>query len=157
MSRPERVADFIRDELASIIQREVRDPRVGVMVSVSDVEVSRDLAFADVYVSSFDANDDAARQALVDVLSGASGFLRTTLAKRHKMRTTPKLRFHYDTSLTRGPQLESLIQQAVAADETDGADEAMMDELGHETAADPQAGPKQVGRRVDPDPVDTSG
>jgi ribosome-binding factor A len=110
-----RVADFIRDEIASIIQREMRDPRIG-MVNVNEVRVSRDLSYADVYVSSLDAETAATRDALIDVLNKASGYFRSELAKRHKMRTTPKPRFHYDELMESGPRLDSLIEKAVRAD-----------------------------------------
>lgn len=110
-----RVADFIRDEIALIIQREMRDPRVG-MVSVNEVRVSRDLSYADVYVSSLDADNDAARGALIEVLNKAAGYFRSELAKRHTMRTTPKPRFHYDELMERGPRLDALIEKAVRAD-----------------------------------------
>jgi ribosome-binding factor A len=110
-----RVADFIRDELASIILREMRDPRVG-LISVNEVRVSKDLSYADVYVSALDTDTEAARRSLIEVLNKASGYFRSELAKRHKMRTTPKPRFHYDELMERGPRLESLIQRAVRAD-----------------------------------------
>lgn len=110
-----RVADFIRDELASIISREMRDPRVG-MVNVNEVKVSRDLSYADVYVSSLDADTAEARQALIEVLNGAAGFFRSELAKRHRMRTTPRLRIHYDELMEEGPRLEALIEKAVKSD-----------------------------------------
>lgn len=110
-----RVADFIRDELSSIIAREMRDPRVG-MVNVNEVRVSRDLSYADVYVSSLDAETAEARDTLIEVLNNAAGFFRSELAKRHRMRTTPRLRIHYDTLMEEGPRLESLIEKAVASD-----------------------------------------
>lgn len=110
-----RVADFIRDELAAIIQREMRDPRVG-MVSVNEAKVSKDLSWADVYVSSFETKTDEERAELVSVLNKAAGYFRSELAKRHSMRTTPKPRFHYDEVVERGPQMESLIADAVRSD-----------------------------------------
>jgi ribosome-binding factor A len=110
-----RVADFIRDELAQIIQRHMRDPRVGI-VSVNEVTVSKDLSYADVYVSSVDAPSEAEREALIAVLNKAAGFFRSELAKRHSMRTTPKPRFHYDEVVERGPALEALIASAVSED-----------------------------------------
>jgi len=110
-----RVGDFIRDELASIIQRQMRDPRVG-MVVVNDVHVSKDLSWADVYVTSIDATTGSERQALLKVLNNAAGYFRSELAKRHSMRTTPKPRFHYDESVERGPRLEALIDSALADD-----------------------------------------
>jgi ribosome-binding factor A len=111
-----RVADFIRDELAQIMQRHMRDPRVGI-VSVNEVTVSKDLSYADIYVSSVDAPTDAERETLIAVLNKAAGFFRSELAKRHSMRHTPKPRFHYDEVVERGPALEALIASAVNEDE----------------------------------------
>lgn len=112
------MADFAREEIARIIQFEMRDPRIG-MVSVNDVRVSRDLAFADVYVSAMPSGSPADQEAVVAVLNGASGYFRSKLARRHRMRTTPKPRFHYDESVERGRRLEKLIDEAVAAGQTD--------------------------------------
>jgi len=110
-----RVADFIRDELADILQRHMRDPRVGI-VSINEVKVSKDLSYADVYVSSVDAAGAEEREALIAVLNKAAGFFRSELAKRHRMRTTPKPRFHYDELVEKGPALEALIESAVNED-----------------------------------------
>jgi ribosome-binding factor A len=85
-----RVGDFVRDEIASIIQKQMRDPRVG-MVMVNEVSVSRDLSWADVYITSMDAQTEEERTELIGILNKASGYFRTELAKRHKMRTTMKL------------------------------------------------------------------
>lgn len=120
-----RVADFVRDELAQIIQREMRDPRAS-MVSISDVKVSRDLSYADVYFSSLSlaANEatetdqhKADKVELERVLNKAAGFLRSQLAKRHKMRTTPMPRFHYDELAERAPRMDALISNALKADD----------------------------------------
>ena len=111
-----RVADHLRERLADIIRSQMRDPRVG-MVSVNDVRVSRDFAYADVFVSSLDANEPQARKELITVLEHAAGFLRSTIAKENTMRTTPKLRFHYDEVSVNGERMDSLIRTAVAADE----------------------------------------
>ena len=110
-----RVADFIRDELASIIQRKMRDPRVG-MVSINDARVSKDLSWADVYVSSVETRTAESRAELIEVLNRASGYFRSELAKRHSMRTTPKPRFHYDEVVEEGPRMEALIDTAIKAD-----------------------------------------
>ena len=110
-----RIADFIRDELATIIQREMRDPRVG-MVSVNEVSVSKDLSWADIYVSSIDSATPDERVKLIAVLNKASGYFRSELAKRHTIRTTPKPRFHYDEIIEEGPRLEALIESAIKSD-----------------------------------------
>ncbi len=113
--RDVRVGDFIRDELAAIIQREMRDPRVGI-VSVNEVRVSRDLSYADVYVSSLNVTTPAEKDELVGVLNGAAGYFRSELAKRHRMRTTPRIRVHYDQLVEEGPRMDALIDRAVQAD-----------------------------------------
>ncbi len=87
------------------------------MVSVNDVRVTRDLAYADIYVSALGADDPKDQQALIDVLEHAAGFLRSAVARDSTMRTTPKLRFHHDGLILEGARIESLIRQAVAADE----------------------------------------
>lgn len=111
--RTSRVADQIQRELAELLQREVQDPRLH-GVTVSGVEVSRDLAVAKVFISSaLEAHPPAE---LLAALASARGFLRSNLARRLRMRTVPELRFSYDDSLERGDRLASLIDRAVAAD-----------------------------------------
>ena len=77
MSRAIRVGDFIRDEISKIILHEVRDPRVTKYLAVNEVVVSKDLSYADIYVSSFEHDNDSDKQAIADVLNKASGFFRT--------------------------------------------------------------------------------
>jgi ribosome-binding factor A len=110
-----RVADFLRDELARIIAHDMRDPRVS-LVTIADVRVTRDLGYADIYVSSVRAQTVEQREELADALNGAAGYLRTAIAKRSTMRTTPRLRFHYDEVAVRGAELDALIERAVQAD-----------------------------------------
>jgi ribosome-binding factor A len=110
-----RVADFLRDELARIIGHEMRDPRVD-LVTIAEVRAARDLSCADIYVSSVRTRDVKQRDELVAALNGAAGYLRTAIAKRSTMRTTPRLRFHYDEVAVRGAELDALIERAVQAD-----------------------------------------
>jgi ribosome-binding factor A len=131
-ARMQRVADQIQRDLATLIQTEINDPRVG-MVSVTGVDVSRDLAHAKVYVTvmnTLTGNDDLNDSTLnepgdldrleveenIKALNKASGFLRTLLAKRLNTRSVPKLQFHFDGSIERGQRLSSLIDSALAAD-----------------------------------------
>ncbi|EPC00101.1 ribosome-binding factor A [Litchfieldella anticariensis FP35 = DSM 16096] len=113
--RTDRVADQLQQELAVLIQREVKDPRLG-MVTVSGVTVSRDLGYADVYITLLGENDPERIQDNLKVLRRAAGFLRTQVARRIKLRHVPELRFHYDESVVRGQRLSSLIEEAVASD-----------------------------------------
>jgi ribosome-binding factor A len=114
-SRTQRVGDFLKQELASLIQREVRDPRVG-MVSVTAVEVSRDLSYARVFVTVLGSNSEAEAKPAVDALNHAAGFLRTQVSKVMNARTTPKLKFIFDASIGRGAHMSKLIDEVVAAD-----------------------------------------
>lgn len=120
-SRTQRVADQIQKELAQLIQLEMKDPRLG-MVTVSAVEVSRDLAFADVFVSFLGVDDQegVSNQKSVDesleVMRSAAGFLRSQLARSIKLRIIPQLRFRYDNSLRRGAYMSELIAKARSGD-----------------------------------------
>ena len=123
-TRAERVSDAIQQELAVLIRENVRDPRVG-MLSVTDVDISRDLAYANIHISFVgDRSQDEIDQGIA-ALNGASGFLRKLLASSIKLRITPKLNFFYDESGRRGQHLSALIDLAVsketpAAAESDG-------------------------------------
>ena len=122
--RPQRVAEQIQRELAMLIQRELKDPRVG-MVTVSAVEVSRDLAYATIFVTFLGNDDPDDIKASLDALQHASGFLRSQLGRIIRMRLTPHLTFKYDESLVRGRELSSLIDEARARDsEIDHSDES---------------------------------
>ncbi|MGB1109019.1 MAG: 30S ribosome-binding factor RbfA [Gammaproteobacteria bacterium] len=113
-SRTERLSEQLRRELSDLISRELKDPRVNGMISLTSVEVSRDLSHAQVYFTLLGGT--ATEAEVTDALSGASGFLRHSLGKRLKVRAIPQLHFHYDESVTRGAELESLINQVVAQD-----------------------------------------
>ncbi len=120
-SRTQRVADQVQRELAQIIQLEMKDPRLG-LVTVSAVDVSRDLAFADIYVSFLGVDEQQSIETSLEVLNHASGFLRSQLARAIKLRFTPQLRFYYDSSLRRGQYLSSLIEQAVEQDRSNSGE-----------------------------------
>lgn len=111
--RQARVADFIRAELAAIVHKDMRDPRVA-LLSITDVRVRADLSMADVYVSSLATAEPAARGELVEVLNRAAGFLRRRVAGRQGLRATPRFRFHYDDLVESAPRMEALINAAVA-------------------------------------------
>lgn len=132
-SRAQRVADQMQREIATLIQMEVNDPRVG-MVSITAVDVSKDLAYANIYVTvlnSLSNNGQADFDTLsepsdldklevaenIKALNKAAGFLRSLLAKRLSLRVVPKLKFHYDASVERGQQLSKLIDNALEADQ----------------------------------------
>ena len=114
-SRTERVGERIRRDLAGLIRSALDDPRM-VMVSITDVEVSRDFAYARVYVT-YIGGDEALKKEIVADLNKAAGFLRGQLGRGLRLRTIPKLAFRYDESVERGFRLSALIDEAVEADE----------------------------------------
>lgn len=120
-SRTERVRHQLQREIAMILQREIKDPRVS-MVTVSDVEVSRDLAYAKVYVTFLQDDSDQVKQAL-KVLNEASGFIRSLLGKRIKARIVPQLKFHHDASLNEGIRMGRLVAEARERDKKSSGDE----------------------------------
>jgi len=112
MSRNSRLAEQIRRELSVIIQMELRDPRLG-MVSVSAVELSRDMSFAKVFFTVLEVED---KEVTAQVLNKSAGFLKKQLSDRMLIRVLPKLNFVYDESVERGRKLSSLIDDAISAD-----------------------------------------
>lgn len=109
--RSSRVAGQVQRELAEIIRRELQDPRVR-LVTVTNVEVTRDLAHARIYISVLGAQGP--QPEVVDALDHASGFLRHALGRALKMRSIPELHFKYDEALDRAMRLTALIHDANA-------------------------------------------
>lgn len=108
-ARSDRVAEQIQRELADLLQFEVKDPRVG-MVTVTEVEVTGDMAHAKIYYSA-----KAGTAELQAGLEKTAGFLRGQLAKRMLLRTVPQLHFIYDASIDRGMKLSKMIDEALAS------------------------------------------
>ncbi|GAA0503378.1 30S ribosome-binding factor RbfA [Tatumella terrea] len=114
--RSQRVAQELQKEIALIIQREIKDPRLGMMVTVSSVEVSRDLAYAKVFVTFLNDKDEDAVKTGVKALQDASGFIRTLLGKAMRLRIVPELTFFYDNSLVEGMRMSNLVSSVVKND-----------------------------------------
>ncbi|KMK51768.1 ribosome-binding factor A [[Actinobacillus] muris] len=114
-SRADRVAQELQKEIAVILQREVKDPRIG-MVTVSDVEISRDLAYAKVFVTFLFDNDEQAVERGLEGLNKAAGYIRTLVGKAMRLRIVPELRFVYDQSLVEGMRMSNLVTNVVRQD-----------------------------------------
>lgn len=114
--RSDRVAQEIQKEIAVILQREVKDPRIG-MVTVSDVEVSRDLAYAKIFVTFLFNNDQEAISQGMKGLEKASPYIRTLVGKAMRLRIVPELRFIYDESLVEGMRMSNLVSNVIREDE----------------------------------------
>jgi len=121
-NRTDRVADYLRKEIAGLIQFEMRDPRVA-MVSLTDVQVSRDLGYAKVFFTVLGKDTEEEAKDTLEALNRAAGFMRTQLSKDSNMRMVPQLRFMFDTSVGRGRYMEDLIERAVAAERPADDDE----------------------------------
>jgi len=107
-SRPERVADQIRAELASLLAREVHDPGVG-FVTLTRVRITPDLQQAHVYYTAL--GDDKSRKNTERALERAAGFLRRQIGARLRLKRTPELTFHYDESIAGQDRIEQLINE----------------------------------------------
>lgn len=104
--RSERVSGLIKREIGDIIQREIKDPRVG-SVSITHVWVSKDLRVAKVYVSIYGNEHDAKEGILC--LKNCSPFIRQELGKRIRLRYTPEICFIYDSSITESIRISEII------------------------------------------------
>lgn len=111
-SRSRRIGLQIQRDLADLIRRQIKDPRVG-MVSVNAVKVSSDLSHAKIYITTL---EDSRRDETLDVLKKAAGFLRHELGQLMTIRNTPQLHFFYDESIEQGALLTHLIDNAVSSD-----------------------------------------
>lgn len=107
--RIERVGNLIRHEISELLQRQVKDPRLGNFVTLTEVSVSPDLRYAKVFVSCIGSEEE--KQKTLSGLTAASGFLRNQLAKRLRLRRIPELSFHWDDSIERGARLLQLIDE----------------------------------------------
>ncbi|MGE5893454.1 MAG: 30S ribosome-binding factor RbfA [bacterium] len=105
--RSTRVNDLLREEIALILMRRIKDPRIG-FVTVTAVEVTDDLKIARVYLSVLQKKD---REETISILNAAKGFVRSELSKRIKMKSIPQLEFYYDGSLEYGDRIDTLLKQ----------------------------------------------
>lgn len=104
--RLQRIADRIQRDLSEMLIREISDPRLA-GISITDVEVDRELSFADIYVSAVEGSSRSAE--VIQALTHASGFIRHALAERIELRIFPRLRFHWDPTPERADHIERLL------------------------------------------------
>ncbi|MDD4864606.1 MAG: 30S ribosome-binding factor RbfA [Alishewanella agri] len=115
-SRVDRLSQQMKKEMAVILQREIKDPRLHTMITVSDVEVSRDLSHAKVFVT-FLGMDDSKVEDNLKILNEASGFIRNLIGKRIQTRIVPHIRFAFDQSLNEGIRMANLVDTVRKDDE----------------------------------------
>jgi ribosome-binding factor A len=131
-NRIRRIGEMIQREIALLLQREIKDPRVK-KISISAVKMNRDLSVAKVYYTLLDLvemkeEDDNERAILLTEsqqgLDKASGYIRHMLGKQIQLRIIPKLQFCYDESIVRGANMSRLIDEVVARDEKNHVEES---------------------------------
>jgi len=113
-SRTSRVSQQVQKELARILQQEVKDPRIG-MVTISGVDITRDLAYAKVFVTFLTIGEQTNDESL-EGLNAAAGYIRRLLGKAMRLRIVPEVRFCFDETLTEGLRISELVSTAVKVD-----------------------------------------
>jgi len=132
-SRPERVAEEIRQEIAQLLLREVHDPGIG-LITLTRVKVSPDLQLARVYYTML--GDDKARADTERALTRATPFLRRQIGARIRLRRVPEIRFEFDRSVENQDRIEKILLDLQAEREARAAD--------HDTSESPDAGDTSV-------------
>ena len=113
--RMEKVADLLQGEIADLLQRRVRDPSLeDVMISITHIDITADLAHARVHVSVM--ADELEQRAVLDALGRSSSFLHRELVRRLHIRRVPRLHFELDNSIAEGSRMSSLLRELVAGE-----------------------------------------
>jgi ribosome-binding factor A len=107
--RLKRVASLLRDELSSLILHGVKDPRIDTLITVTDVDVAKDASFAKVYVSYY--GDRGKCASIVEALNHAAGYFQKEVAKRVRLRSTPRFHFVHDDSIERGFRITETLKK----------------------------------------------
>lgn len=107
--RNERVRKTLMKEISDILLREIKDPRISGLVSITDIEVSHDNSFAKVFYSVLSSDDK--KQEIMDAIEKNTPRIRYEVGKRVRLRLTPELRFILDESLERGARITDLIDR----------------------------------------------
>ena len=113
-NRAEIVGDEMRKVMQDIISNELKDPRVPLLTSVTQVKMTRDLSHATVFVSVFGTDHD--KKEALDAIEGATGFIRFQMCKRINLRLAPELHFKLDNTLDEAMRMDALIDKALADD-----------------------------------------
>ncbi|TCP14602.1 ribosome-binding factor A [Crenobacter luteus] len=111
-ARSDRVADQIQRELAGMLQKGLKDPRVG-WVTITAVDVTRDYSHAKIY---YTVMNESTREATAAALADAAGYLRNELGRRIRLFSMPQLHFVYDESIERGMYMNRLLDEVAEAD-----------------------------------------
>ena len=113
-NRAEIVGDEMRKVMQDIISNELKDPRVPLLTSVTQVKMTRDLSHATVFVSVY--GSDSEKKAALDAIEGATGFIRSEMCQRINLRLAPELHFKLDNTLDEAARMDALIDKTMADD-----------------------------------------
>lgn len=116
-NRIRRVAEQIKKDLSQIINKQIKDPRVSAMTSITDVQLSRDLRHASIYVSIY--GSDSEKDETLQTLVRASGFIRSEIGRRIRLRYTPEINFYLDNSIEYGAHIEKVLKSLKEEDNED--------------------------------------
>ncbi len=109
--RVERVAEAVREVIAEMLLRDIKDPRIG-MITLTAVELSPDLKYAKVFFSC--VADEAGRQRSLSGLRSAAGFIKAQVARRLKLRFAPEITFLFDATVEEADRLATLLKDAAS-------------------------------------------
>ena len=114
--RTERISSEVKKELSKILRDDLSDPRLSneAMVSITDVEVTNDLSFADCYISVL--GDEKKKEDVLDALDQAKGYIKILIGERMRLRSMPEFRFKLDNSIEHGAYMDKLIAETIAKD-----------------------------------------
>ena len=112
--RVERLNSFLRQEISDLVQRHVKDPRLGTFVSITAVENSKDMRYAKIFVSRYGTDEE--KKETIKALESASGFIRHELGERMKTRRIPDLSFRLDNTMEKADKVLRIIDE-IASDE----------------------------------------
>lgn len=115
--RPDRVGEAVREEVAAFIAREAKDPRITGLVTVTAVEMTRDLRHATVFVSIM--GDDAARASTLEGLASTATHLRSRVGRALRLQFAPEISFKLDESVARAARIETLLAEIRRAESPD--------------------------------------
>ena len=107
--RVERLNSLLRQEISDLIQRYVKDPRLGTFVSVTTVEISRDMRYAKVFISRYGTDEEKADT--LKALASASGYIRHELGERLKTRRIPELSFRLDNTMEKAAKIQKIMNR----------------------------------------------
>jgi ribosome-binding factor A len=115
--RSNRISEEVKRELANIIQMELKDPRVRGLLSITGVQVTGDLRYAEVFVSYYGSKEE--QKEVLETLKKAAGFIRNELGKRVRLRFVPELIFKADNSMEHGAKISAILTQISREEEED--------------------------------------